>query len=146
MSLDIYLELEEETKRSSTGIFIRQNGQSRELSYEESVERYPDQDIEEHESVSNTVYTDNITHNLGNMAREAGFYKALWGHLEEVKTTQDLLEYLTPGIIELKSKPIKYKTYDSPNGWGRYVDFVPWLEKLEEACKTYPEAKLFFST
>ena len=145
MGLDIYLELEEETKRTSTGIFIRENGQNKELSYEEAVKRYPDQDIEEYENSSTTVYNDNITHNLNKMAAEAGFYKALWGLLEEVKTAEDLLKYISPGIVDMKRNPKLYKTFDSPNGWGTYDDFIPWLEKLEEACKTYPDATLYFS-
>lgn len=33
-----------------------------------------------------------------------------------------------------------YFPNNSPNGWGTYKYFVPWLEKYLAACKEYPDA------
>ena len=38
------------------------------------------------------------------------------------------------------ARPVHYKTFDSPNGWGLYKHFVPFIEKYLEALKEYPES------
>lgn len=87
------------------------------------------------------LYWANITHNLGGMALAAGIYEALWrpdenGFIE----AKDIIEILEKGISCLKQRPEQFKKYDSPNGWGRYKDFVPFVEKYLEACKKFPLA------
>lgn len=81
MSLDVYLSVPgAANRREGTGIFIRENGATREITRTEWDERFPGRepvtmaDSEE----SNEVYSANITHNLGRMAAEAGIYEALW--------------------------------------------------------------------
>lgn len=87
------------------------------------------------------VFWKNITHNLGKMASEAGFYEQLW-HPErtDVVTAQQLGIHIEKGIAELKANPEKYKQFSAENGWGTYTQFVPWLEELLTACKEYPDA------
>ena len=87
------------------------------------------------------VYSANITHNLNEMAEEAGIYKYLW-RPEEVEVTQakELIKPLEWGLTCLKAHPEVFREFDSPNGYGVYEDFVPWLEKYIEACKQHPEA------
>lgn len=34
------------------------------------------------------------------------------------------------------------ETFNSDNGWGMYVNFVPFVEKYLNACKQYPDAKV----
>ena len=117
--------------------------------------------IEEEE----TVYDANITHNLGKMAREAGIYEACWrpyrlhpdyketeNYDEEMRFEQehpmkakDIILLLDRGIVAMKSRPEYYKGFDSENGWGLYVNFLPWLERYYEACKQYPDAKIEIS-
>jgi len=89
------------------------------------------------------VYTTNITHNLGDMAQAAGIYEALW-HPERVgiKTAHDLAVAIEPGIMDMNSNPQKYKKYDAPNGWGTYIQFIPWLYELLVACKKHPNARV----
>ena len=40
----------------------------------------------------------------------------------------------------MKARPDYYKTFDSENGWGLYVNFIPFIEKYLEALKEHPES------
>lgn len=87
------------------------------------------------------VYWANITHNLNRMADEAGIYEALW-RPEEIGITKagELIEPLSIGLEKLKADPEHYEQFNSPNGWGTYEHFVPFVEKYLEACKENPDA------
>jgi len=63
------------------------------------------------------LYSANITHNLGPMAREAGIYAALWRG-KDVKTAADLAIVLHEGLTILRADPERFKRYDASNGWG----------------------------
>lgn len=112
-----------------------------------------------HTEEKEEVYWANITHNLGEMASHAGIYEALWRphrlkaeyaiadgdndaewKFEESVTTKasDIIPILEKGLSDLKSRPEYFKQFDSPNGWGLYVHFVPFVEKYLEACKEFP--------
>jgi len=92
-------------------------------------------------TLSEKVYSANITHNLGKMAAEAGIYQALWRPEEKgYYTAKDLIEPLTKGLALLTSEPERFKTFNSPNGWGMYDNFVPFVAKYLEACVAYPDA------
>lgn len=107
------------------------------------------------------VYSANITHNLGEMAGKAGIYEALWRphrlrkeyvaaeddykaeyEFEDSVTIKasEIIPLLEKGLEDLKARPEYFKQFDSPNGWGLYVHFVPFVEKYLEACREYPEA------
>ena len=90
------------------------------------------------------LYSGNITHNLNTMAEEAGIYKALWrpDELWENPTADKLIPNLEAGLLKLKSHPEHYKQFDAPNGWGTYKDFVPFVEKVLDACKEHPKASV----
>lgn len=89
------------------------------------------------------VFSANITHNLGKMAAACGVYYACW-RPEEINCTRakHILPMLEEGVKLLKEHPDFYKTFDSSNGWGLYIHFLPWLEQYTDACRTYPEAKI----
>ena len=95
--------------------------------------------------VDNTqvVSTHNITHNLAPMAREAGLYIVLWrpNSFGYVKAN-DAIETLENGLALLKSSPTRVRKFNSPNGWGLYQHFVPFVEQVLEACREHPEAKI----
>ena len=97
------------------------------------------------------VYWANITHNLGKMASKVkcgkySLYEYLWKPDEiKIKTAKQLIKPLTEGLAELKSKPKKYEKYNSPNSWGMYENFVPFVEKYLEACKENPDAEVYAS-
>uniref|UniRef100_A0A6M3KBJ5 Uncharacterized protein n=1 Tax=viral metagenome TaxID=1070528 RepID=A0A6M3KBJ5_9ZZZZ len=90
-----------------------------------------------------TLYDANITHNLNKMAGEAGIYEALWRPEEIGKTkASEIVELLEKGLADLKARPEHFETLNSPNGWGMYEHFVPFVEKYLEACKENPNATI----
>ena len=91
-----------------------------------------------------TVYDANITHNLGKMAHAVGLYEAVWRPEEHQLThAAQLVPILERGIAELALWPRKYTAFDSPNGWGKYRDFLPWLQAYLEACREHPTARIY---
>jgi hypothetical protein len=93
-----------------------------------------------------TVYDANITHNLGKMAAEAGIYQHLW-RPEEIGITkaEQLIEPLRAGLNLLKSDPGRFEKFNSPNGWGLYKHFVPFVENYLKACEENPDADVAVS-
>ena len=89
------------------------------------------------------VYSANITHNLGKMAKEAGIYEYLW-RPEELGITKasELIKPLTDGYELLVNDPEKFKQYDSPNGWGKYEHFLPFVKQYIDACVANPYAEV----
>jgi|TARA_Y100000310_G_scaffold162046_1_gene161978 hypothetical protein len=90
-----------------------------------------------------SLYWANITHNLNEMADKAGIYKALW-HPEEIgaEYAKDIIEIVEKGLVDLKARPEYFEQFNSPNGWGMYQHFVPFVAEYLEALKEYPEAKI----
>jgi hypothetical protein len=79
-----------------------------------------------------------------------GIYTALWSpeKLLDCKanpTAGMLIDPLEEGLEKLKSNPDYFKKFDSPNGWGVYEHFVPFVEKVLDACKKHPKATVFTS-
>jgi hypothetical protein len=95
---------------------------------------------------TDSLYWANITHNLGEMADKAGIYKALW-RPEEIgaKYAKDIIEIVEKGLADLKARPEYFEQFNSPNGWGMYKHFVPFVEKYLEALKEYPDAEIYIS-
>lgn len=95
------------------------------------------------EVVRDFVFDQNITHNLAPMARAAGIYEACWRPEEHgYETAADILPVLEAGLAKLRADPQHYMQYDSPNGWGLYRNFVPWVERYVDACREYPNARI----
>lgn len=108
------------------------------------------------------LFWANITHNLGKMADAAGIYEALWhpyrlhkdykhfdNYDEEYNFEQsvniyaeDIVEIVEIGLRKMKDDPDYFIKFNSPNGWGLYENFVPWIEKYLKALKKYPESKV----
>lgn len=98
----------------------------------------------EHERTDRpSLYWANITHNLNTMAEAAGIYQHLW-RPEEIGISKagQLVEPLTTGLALLRSDPPRFKALDSPNGWGLYKHFVPFVEKYLAACQEHPDADI----
>ena len=145
MSLDVHLTIENKIKKKpSSGIFIRENGQTKEITEEEWRQRFPDREpvrVTLEEIETNEVYSSNITHNLGTMADKAGIYYALWRPEEKGwKQAKDIIPVLEKGLKKLKSKSKYFEKFNAPNGWGIYEHFVPFVEEYLNACKEYPDA------
>ena len=143
MSLDVYL-IGTKQKPAGSGIFIRDAGETREISREEWDTRFLGK--EPRFLVGNEeagVYHANITHNLGAMAEEAGIYKHLWRPEElGISKALDLIEPLSRGLALMKANPVKFKMLDPDNGWGSYNMFLPWIEKYIQACTENPDAEV----
>jgi hypothetical protein len=92
------------------------------------------------------IFSQNITHNLGAMAEEAGIYKHLWIPEEiGITTAIDLIQPLKEGVALMKKEPERFKKFNASNGWGMYEDFVPWIERYIEACELNPGSKVSVS-
>ena len=147
MSLDVYLTMEEAIPvERGSGIFVRENGTTKEITREEWDSLHPGQEpvtFQSTQETTNRVYSANITHNLNKMAMAVGMYNHLW-RPEEIGITKakELVIPLWEGLLRLKSDPAHFKMFDSPNGWGLYIHFVPFVENYLKACISYPEAKV----
>lgn len=140
MSLDVSLILPEVT---NTGIFIQENGATRELTIDEWNAKFPTFGLLIQNRDPEWVYSENITHNLGEMAEAAGIYHALWRPEEiRITTAYQLIEPLEYGLNKLRDNPTYYRKYNAPNGWGKYEHLVEFVEKYLAACKRYPTATI----
>ena len=107
------------------------------------------------------LYSANITHNLGKMAGEAGLYEALWRPYqlkegynipegdddaeykfeeENLVRAYEIIPIIEKGLEDMLARPKHYETFNSPNGWGMYKHFIPFIEQYLEALKEYPES------
>lgn len=92
-------------------------------------------------AIGKELYSANITHNLGNMAEAAGIYMHLWRPDEiGVKSAGELVAPLRAGLAKLEADPELFRAYNSPNGWGMYEHFVPFVRNYLEACENSPTA------
>ena len=89
------------------------------------------------------VFSQNITHNLGEMAGGAGLYEYLW-RPDELGITKavDLIRPLKKGLKRLKSNPEFFKTFNPPNKWGDYDGLVRFVENYLANCIKYPDAEV----
>jgi hypothetical protein len=133
----------------SSGIFVRENGQTKEITLEEWNMKNPGQEpvkLVSDEVLTNWVYDDNITHNLNKMADEAGIYKALWRPEEiNIYKAKDLIDLLREGLHVLKSDPERFKKFNPENGWGSYEGLVKFTQDYLNACYNYPDADIHIS-
>ena len=99
-----------------------------------------------------SVYSGNITHNLGKMAGEvkipymAGtvtLYTILW-RPEELQFTKarEIADLLDIGWNILLSDPEKYKRYNPENGWGSYEGLCDFVYRYRNACWDNPDSEL----
>lgn len=150
MSLDVHLITEgvksDPAPSAGSGIFIREDGQTREISHEEWIQKFPGRVpviFQQGDENRGVIYHANITHNLGKMAESADLYAPLWTPDKAgFKKAGDLIGPLAKGLEELKRRPEFYMKFNPPNGWGTYSGFVDFVEKYLEACKRFPEAKV----
>jgi len=92
------------------------------------------------------LYDANITHNLNKMAIEAKIYGVVWRPDENgIETAGEIIKPLKKGIAAMKKNPDKFIKLNPSNGWGSYIDFIPWLEKYLTACIENPKAKILVS-
>ena len=149
MSLDVYLRNAIALQQAATrqAIFIREDGQTKELSREVWNQRYTARTpVTVEVEPDDPVFHANITHNLGGMAREAGIYPCLW-HPEEIGITRgrQLIEPLVQGLATLMESPETYRAMNPPNGWGTYEGLCDFVARYLCACEMYPNAEVSVS-
>ena len=96
-----------------------------------------------------SVYSGNITHNLGAMAGAVvlsngmTLYQVLWRPDEhELKFARDIADLLDEGWNILLSDPEKYKQFNPENGWGSYDGLEKFVYNYRNACWDNPDAEL----
>ena len=95
----------------------------------------------EREQIVRFAFNANITHNLTEMADEAGIYEIVWAPEENgITHAYQLIDPLRAAIDAMLADPDRFKKHDAKNGWGTYKDFVPWLERYLAACIEEPGA------
>ena len=142
MSLDVYLEQENAEASQEPKIFIREDGQTREISREEWDSRFPGREpVMAVVPEIGQVYWRNITHNLNDMAEAAGIYEHLW-RPDEIGITKakGLIRPLTEGLARLESDPDKFRRFNPSNGWGTYDGLVEFVREYLDACRQWPNA------
>jgi hypothetical protein len=99
-----------------------------------------------------SVFSLNITHNLGKMAGEVKLdngktlYDVLWRPEEHnYFTAEDISQLLGEGLNILTSNPERYKKFNPGNGWGDYDGLVEFVYQYRNACLETPEAELSVS-
>ena len=147
MGLSVYLESETPFKRKPTsGIFIRENGATREISREEWEERNPGREpgaLRVLDEETTELYHRNITHNLRYMALVAGIYRELWCPEEcGILHASQMIEPLTRGLAKLQGLPIMFKALNPESGWGTYEGLVEFVADYLQACAKHPEARV----
>ena len=145
MSLDVNLRVERALPSDGgSGIFVREDGTTREVSRAEWNAKFPGVElVEPLDDDGGEVYWANITHNLCDMAEAAGIYKALW-RPEEIGISRavDLIDPLTEGLEKLRADPEKYRAFNAPNNWGKYENLVSFVEQYLAACRKHPTATI----
>lgn len=90
-----------------------------------------------------SVFEQNITHNLVEMAEAAGLYAVMWRPDENgVEIAAQALPILEAGLAALKADPERFKALNPSNGWGTYGGFVKAVEAYIEACHENPDATI----
>ncbi len=146
MSLDLYIESKTPVLHRGTGVYVRENGETKELATKQEVLTYfPDmnpEDIEEKTYEDKDYFHINITHNLTKMASQCRIigtcnydadsavvtlYDLMWHPKENLKVTVPNMDYLMD-LMEcyknLLQSPDFYRQFNPENGWGTYEQLV----------------------
>lgn len=147
MSLDVYLTLPGAKVTIEARIFIREDGQNKEITRAEWNARFPGREPYTLTSDANEeVYSANITHNLNAMAAEAGIYEALWRPEEVgIAKAEQLIAPLRAGLALLLDKPEHFHQFNPKNGWGNYEGLVQFVTDYVATCAAYPTADVSVS-
>lgn len=99
-----------------------------------------------------SVYSANITHNLGRMAAvvdvgdDLTLYQILWRPDEiPLTTARQLIVYLAQGMNVLLDDADRLRDYNPENGWGNYNNLLNFTKEYLVACMENPDAELSIS-
>ena len=148
MSLDVYLTLGGSLpSQKSSGLFIRKNGVTREVSRREWEEKFPGCEPVGliSEQLSGEVFTANDGGKFYRISECAGIYEVLWEPKESgIERAVQLIEPLKNALTWLRSNPEQFRSMSvaSPDSWDIYCEFIPWVEAYLQACEKWPQAKV----
>jgi hypothetical protein len=92
------------------------------------------------------LFSNNITHNLGEMAKQANIYHHLWRPEElGIKKAYALIIPLKQALKILRLDPDTYKKFNPENGWGSYEGLVEFIEDYYDACVKFPNSNIEIS-
>ena len=90
-----------------------------------------------------TVYDNNITHNMVAMAKAIGVYMPVWRPEEiGIEVAWQLIRPLTHALAVMHYERETCMKHEPENGWGAYHVFRNFLEKYLEACEKNPMASV----
>ena len=160
MSLDLYIKSNTPVLHRGTGVYIRDNGETKELTTKQEVlTHFPDinpNDIKENTYESDTYFHLNLTHNLTEMAIKCkiigqctpktqdifvNLYDLLWHPKDNLGISipnMDYLEDVMECYRKLLEKKDFFKQFNPSNGWGTY-------EQLLRKTKEYINALISIS-
>jgi hypothetical protein len=101
-----------------------------------------------------SVYSANITHNLGKMASHVDvgdgltLYQILWRPDEiaiPLTTARQLIVYLAQGMNVLLDDAERLYEFNPENGWGNYNNLLNFTKQYLVACMENPDAELRIS-
>ena len=160
MSLDLYIKSNIPVLHRGTGVYIRDNGETKELATKQEVlTHFPDinpNDIKENTYESDTYFHLNLTHNLTEMAIKCkiigqctpktqdifvNLYDLLWHPEDNLGISipnMDYLEDVMECYRKLLEKKDFFKQFNPSNGWGTY-------EQLLRKTKEYINALISIS-
>ncbi len=149
MSLDLYILSTKPIKKTGSGIYVRDQGKTRELKTKEEIQKwFPGSDVEIKEYETTEIFDGNITHNLAEMASHVisgdyTLYTLLWEPFV-CKVTQEYIDCVKKGLEYLTLHEEDLKPYNPSNGWGSYEtlldftrSFITTLDSLNLSEDTY---------
>lgn len=147
MSLDVSLFIPNRIKKVGTGVFVRENGKTVELTPEQVLQQFG-QAVPEMESETNCVFDWNITHNLTTMADEVKIgdhtlYQYLW-RPEEIGVfhAKQMINPLSQAWVTMLSDRERLEKFNPANKWGDYDGLVDFVEAYLKAAIEYPDATI----
>ena len=134
MSLDLHIITKTPIRKQGTGVYVRENGQTVELTTMEEVRsRFPDADLSDisvYEYEDDSLWHGNITHNMNEMASKVPIegtdltlYDLLWRPEEHDFVTAGApyyREYMLKGFLYLRTHKEELLPLNPDNGWGNY--------------------------
>ena len=147
MSLDLHIISKTPVKKRGTGVYVRENGRTRELrTLDEVINHFPDADIshvEEYVYETDEIWHGNITHNMTRMADlvpigELTLYDYLWRPEEHgYKTASvDYMKGVFEGLLYMKMHKEELLPFEPPidpetgERWGNYDLLVSFCASL----------------
>ena len=93
--------------------------------------------LSEYKKDGEVLFSYNLTHNLAEMARQAGL-GCLWH--PEAAFAWEIAGDIERGLIQLVCAKEQYEQYNPENGWGSWSDLVLFAATALQACRNHPKA------